>query len=81
MPKSHQIFLLPKSITREQVHPAYTALSEFFDVEFIAYGGASVSKLTKKLLPGGENSKTFYRLMATLRTATLLIVSMAQGLI
>ena len=29
--------------TREQVHPAYTTLSEFFDVEFIAYGGASVS--------------------------------------
>ena len=81
MPKSHQIFLLPKSITREQVHPAYTALSEFFDVEFIAYGGASVSKLTKKLLLGGENSKTFYRLMATLRTATLLIVNTAQGMI
>ena len=67
--------------SREQVHPAYTALSEFFDVEFIAYGGASVSKLTKKLLLGGENSKTFYRLMATLRTATLLIVSTVQGLI
>ena len=30
-------------MTREQVHPAYTTLSEFFDVEFIAYGGASVS--------------------------------------
>ena len=36
--------------SREQVHPAYTALSEFFDVEFIAYGGASVSKKTKKQL-------------------------------
>ena len=81
MPKSHQIFLLPKSITREQVHPAYTALSEFFDVEFIAYGGASVNKLTRKLLRREGNSKTFYRHMATLRTATLLIVSTAQGLI
>ena len=32
---------------REQVHPAYTALSEFFDVEFVAYGGASVSNPTQ----------------------------------
>merc|ERR1711920_724999 len=30
-----------RQFIREQVHPAYTALSEFFDVEFIAYGGAS----------------------------------------
>ena len=32
-------------VFREEVHPAYTTLSEFFDVEFVAYGGASVSKL------------------------------------
>merc|ERR1712080_134828 len=30
-----------RQFIREQVHPAYTTLSEFFDVEFIAYGGAS----------------------------------------
>merc|ERR1712211_1660 len=39
-PYSRQ-FIRPKRLTREQVHPAYTTLSEFFDVEFIAYGGAS----------------------------------------
>ena len=38
------------SITREQVHPAYTTLSEFFDVEFVAYGGASVSNSSQKLI-------------------------------
>jgi len=30
-----------RQFIREQVHPAYTSLSEFFDVEFVAYGGAS----------------------------------------
>merc|ERR1712243_76560 len=30
-----------RQFIREQVHPAYTTLSKCFDVEFIAYGGAS----------------------------------------
>merc|ERR1711997_813397 len=30
-----------RQFIREEVHPAYTTLSEFFDVEFVAYGGAS----------------------------------------
>merc|ERR1712037_914503 len=44
--------LYSRQFIREQVHPAYTTLSEFFDVEFVAYGGASTHGNAEDIVQG-----------------------------